>query len=392
MRRGRARSRVASVEGGLVLAASGSFAILLLLVFLIPPLARSPVPPPPHSVKEALSFLTANPCGRGVVAPARYDHVIWIWFENKHLDEVIGNADAPFFTGLAERYCGYGTAWLDNILDTDSLPNYIAATAGANCSSNTVHAREPDGDRCITENDAPAATCSDLNCEGTVSTDSIFEQLERAGKTWKAYQESMPSNCSTANPAGLYWVKHNPAPYFSRLRVPGRSGGNTCALFDIPFPTTGCDGETCEISSGHNSLADDLARGTLPTFSFVTPNNCNNMHDTCRPYRSKVKNGDDWLAAWLPRIVNGPDYRAGRTVVFLMWDEGDFAEPMPNVVVAPTVLPRTVVRATMNNFAFLRATQDMLGLPYLNCSSGRQGDGSPCPPGSTTDVRALFSV
>jgi hypothetical protein len=392
MKRSRAQPRDASLEGGLVVAATGSFAILLLLVFLLPPRIDPPVPPPARSIKAALSFLPANPCGRSVVAPATYEHVIWIWFENKHLDEVIGNADAPFFSGVAERYCGYATAWLDNILDTDSLPNYIAATAGANCSSNTVHAREPDGDRCITENDAPAASCSEVDCEGTVSTLSIFEQLQQAGKTWKAYQESMPSNCSTANPAGLYWVKHNPAPYFSRLRLPNRFGGNTCAVFDIPFPTTRCDGDTCTIASGRNALADDLARGTLPTFSFITPNNCNNAHDTCRPYSSKVKNGDDWLAAWLPRIVNGPNYLAGNTAVFVMWDEGDFGEPMPTVVVAPTVRPGTVVRATINNFAALRTTQEMLGLSYLNCSGGRQGDGSPCPPGSTADLHALFNI
>jgi hypothetical protein len=386
------RRRSGGPRSGLLLAAGLSFAVIVGLAAFAGVRGTAPAPPPPRSIKAALAFLPVNPCGRSAAAPAAYDHVIWIWFENKELSSVIGNTDAPFFSGLAERYCAYGTRWLDNILDTDSLPNYIAATAGANCDSGTIHSSAPRGDRCITENDAPATTCTELACPGTIATSSIFEQLQEAGKTWKVYQESMPSNCSTANPSGLYYVKHNPAPYFARLRRADRSGGDTCALLDIPFPTTLCDGSECTVTEGRNALADDLDRGTLPTFSFVTPNTCNDMHDACPPYGSAVRNGDDWLAAWLPRIVNGPNYQEGRTAVFLMWDEGAFGRPIPNVVVAPSVRPRTMVHVTVNNIAVLRATQDMLGLPYLHCSTGRQADGSPCPPGSTAPVRALFGV
>ena len=109
-------------------------------------------------------------------------------------------------------------------------------------------------------------------------------------------------------------------------------------------------------------------------------------------YGSGVRNGDDWLAAWMPRIVNSPSYRAGTTAVFVLWDEGEFGRPIPNVVLAPAVRSRTVVATTINNIAALRATEQMLGLPNLNCASGTQSDGSSCPVGSIADLRILFGL
>jgi phosphoesterase family protein len=391
MERGTRGSAGLSRGDRLLIAAVVVLVALVAVALLIPQRAASRAPPP-RSVRAALGSLPDNPCGRSVSPPERYEHVIWIWFENQELPSVIGNGAAPFITGLAQRYCGYGTAWLDNVLDTDSLPNYIAATAGANCDSGTINDETPPGDRCITGNQTPAAECSDADCPGTIATSSIFEQLQDAGRTWKIYAESMPANCSTANPSGDYYVKHNPAPYFSHLRSPDQFNGDTCSLFNVPFPHTECDGNACRVAAGPNILADDLTNGTLPAFGFVTPDLCNGMHDDCAPYGSGVRNGDDWLAAWMPRIVNSSSYRAGTTAVFLMWDEGDFGRPIPNVVLAPSVRPRTVAGTQINNIAVLRATEQMLSLPNLNCATGTQGDGSPCPAGSTADLRSLFGL
>jgi phosphatidylinositol-3-phosphatase len=64
----------------------------------------------------------------------------------------------------------------------------------------------------------------------------------------------------------------------------------------------------------------------LPAYAFVTPDLCNDMHGCdSKPKRSnaqQVKAGDDWLARWMPRILDSPDFRAGRLVVFVTWDEG----------------------------------------------------------------------
>ena len=210
----------------------------------------------------------------------------------------------------------------------------------------------------------------------------------------------MPSNCSVAPTSGRYYARHNPAPYFSDLRINGQLDGNTCANDDVSFPNTTCNGTSCTPSTSSNVLANDLANNTLPTFSFVTPNFCDDMHTKCKPYTSRVTNGDQWLAAWLPMIIASPAYQSGTTAVFIMWEAASgtagakFGDPLPNVIVAPSVVPGTVIPSTttMNNIAALGATENMLGLGHLGCATGMQGNGAACPAGSTTNLRSQFGI
>jgi phosphatidylinositol-3-phosphatase len=338
---------------------------------------------------------SSNPCGTSATPPVTYQHVIWIWMEDSTLPKVIGNSAAPYITSLAKE-CGYAKGWLDNVINGAS--NYVPGVAGANCNDETLHAIAPNGDVCITQGLSPAAKCTASSCKNTVAITSIFEQLQNVpGDSWKAYEESMPSNCFTSNTSSKtapYYVRHNPAPYLSDLRIVGQLGGNTCATNDVAVPTTSCNGTSCTPNETSNPFYNDLTNNTLPSFSFVTPNACNNMHNKCTPYANKVTNGDQWLSTWLPIITGSPAYQSGNTAVFIMWDQGKVGSAIPNVIVAPTVVPGTVVLAstTMNNVAALGTTETMLGLGPIGCATGTQGDGSKCPLGSTTDLRSLFNI
>jgi hypothetical protein len=351
--------------------------------------------PAQAAVMRAEGSSSSSPCGAGTTPPSTYQHVIWIWMEDNALAKVIGNAAAPYITSLAKQ-CGYARGWLDNVIDGAS--NYVPGVAGANCNSGTIHATAPIGDTCITQGLSPAAKCTPSSCKNTVAITSIFEQLQGVpGDSWKAYEESMPTNCATSNTSSKtapYYVRHNPAPYLSDLRIAGQLEGNTCATNDVAVPTTSCTGTSCPPNETANPFYSDITNNTLPSFSFVTPNACNNMHNKCTPYKNRVTNGDQWLAAWLPIITASPAYQSGSTAVFIMWDEGTFGSALPNVVVAPSVVPGTVVPATttMNNIAALRTTEDMLGLGHIGCATGIQGDGSACPIGSTTDLRSGFNI
>jgi hypothetical protein len=338
----------------------------------------------------------SNPCGTAQSPPpATYQHVIWIWMEDNTLPKVIGNAAAPYITGLASR-CGYAKGWLDDVINGAS--NYVPGVAGANCNSESIHATAPPGDVCITQGMSPAAKCTLSSCKNTVAIPSIFEQLQDVpGDSWKAYEESMPFNCDTSNTSSKtapYYVRHNPAPYLSDLRIVGRLGGNTCATNDVAVPTSNCNGTSCAPNETSNPFFSDLTNNTLPSLSFVTPNACNNMHNKCTPYTNRVTNGDQWLSAWLPIITSSSAYQSGNTAVFIMWDEGSFGSALPNVVVAPTVVPGTVVpgSTTMDNIAALGTTEDMLGLGNVGCATGLSGDGSPCPSDATTNLRTLFNI
>ena len=59
----------------------------------------------------------ATPC-IGAPPPARYDHVIWIWMENKPYSAIVGSSSAPYENQLAAA-CGLATNY-----HAVALPNY----------------------------------------------------------------------------------------------------------------------------------------------------------------------------------------------------------------------------------------------------------------------------
>jgi phosphatidylinositol-3-phosphatase len=272
----------------------------------------------------------SGPCGTAATAPT-YQHVIWIWMENHSLGDIIGNtSQAPYLNSLATS-CGLATDY--HVTTHPSLPNYLAATSG------------------IAQGSLPATTYLDCNvsviCDMTVG--SIFGQ----GESWKAYQESMPSNCYKSN-SGEYAVRHNPAVYYTSL-----SG---CASKDVPY----------------TQLATDLADNALPAFSFITPNLIDDMHD------GTIAQGDAWLASHLPAILNSKDYQSGTTAVFITWDEGSGGYPIedcddttvtdtscivPTIVISPSTKAGTKSGSFFDHYSLLATTEQLLGLPKLASAS-----------------------
>ena len=255
----------------------------------------------------------APPCGSKSTPPAVYDHVIWIWMENHSYNQVIGAAQAPYETALA-RQCGTATRY--SSVGSPSLPNYIGATSGSTQG--------------IADDAGPGAH--------PVSSDNLFRQVRASGRTERSYQEAMPGPCALGS-SGRYAVKHNPAPYYV-----GPADRQACGADDVPLGT-----------AQGGALAEDVANGTLPAFAFITPDLCSDTHDC------GVSTGDAWLRTWVPRIVAGADYRAGRTAVFVVWDEDS---PVPNIVVSPTT-PATVSDVALDHYSLLRTTEEMLGIPKL---------------------------
>src|SRR3954452_344501 len=232
--------------------------------------------------------------------------------ENKDYGAVIGSRRAPYENALARR-CGLSTDY--HGVTHPSLPNYLASVGG---STFGVH-----------DDASPAAH--------PVAGDSIFGQLTRRGLSWRAYQESMRRRCATA-PAGSYAVKHNPAAYFTAIRA-------ACRRDDIALG---------------GPLARALSSGHLPAFSFITPNLCHDTHDC------SVAVGDAWLKKWVGRIVRSRDYRAGRTLVVVTWDEGvGRSNRIPTLVLGASVPAGARSGRRLNHYSLLRATEDVLGLAHL---------------------------
>jgi len=278
--------------------------------------SATPTPAPPTSTATpsptpTTAPATSGPCGTALSAPATYQHVIWIWMENHRYSDVIGNAAAPYTTQLA-RQCGAATNYA--IVGSPSLPNYIGATSGSTFG--------------ISDDNPPSSH--------VLTGDNLFRQVRTVGMTEKSYQESMPSNCLLSN-SGTYAVKHNPAAYYA-----GGSDRTACQANDVPMGTT---------SGG--AFLNDLNNGTLPNFSFVTPNLCNDTHDC------SVATGDSWLQSWVPRILASSAYQSGTTALIIMWDE---YTPIPNVIITPSTVPGTLSGTRFDHYSLLRTTEEMLGI------------------------------
>src|SRR3954447_5816757 len=154
----------------------------------------------PHSSTRPAADASANaPCGNARHAPRRYAHVVWIVMENHAYDNVIGSSQAPYENQLAKR-CALATNFKAET--HPSLPNYLAMTSGS------THG--------VSDDDPPSSH--------PLTGPSIFSQL---GGSWRALQESMPSNCALSS-SGVYAVRHNPGAYFTNIR-------NACERQNVPL-------------------------------------------------------------------------------------------------------------------------------------------------------------
>lgn len=326
---------------------------------------------------KAIAFGSKNHatiCGWGV-KPSTYKHVVWIWMENKDQTAVIGKAN---YIDSIKSACGSATNVQDNATSATlpSEPQYAAATSGSNCNTGITTT----GTNCIVND-------NDYSAANSLSTVSIFQQVKSSGGTWKTYQESMPTNCALTSSRPLYVYKHNPAAFYTQISA-------DCKLYDVGFPgitcTTTASG-TCTVPSG--ILADDIKNGTLPTFSFITPNMDNDMHD------GTVAQGDNWLKTYLNLFIAGSNYQSGDTAIFIMWDEGSSntgssTTAIPTLIIAPSIAAGTVTTTQTNNIGLLRTTQELLGLtPYLGCANGTPpGSVGTCGSGSTVSLRASLGL
>jgi len=175
----------------------------------------------------------------------------------------------PYFNELAKSYTlltqHYAVAH-------PSLPNYLALIGGDTFGVTF------DCTKCIFD----AETLPDL--------------IEASGRTWKSYQEDMPSPCYAGAEAGDYAMKHNPFMYFDPIRLDALR----CIRSVVPM----------------QQLYADLAGGQLPNYSFITPNLCNDAHDC------GLGTADDWLKSLMMILLPLLGRDGSPYLVILTWDEG----------------------------------------------------------------------
>ena len=196
-----------------------------------------------------------------------FDHVVLIVEENHSYGDVIGNSQMPYFNSLASKY-GLATQYFANA--HPSLPNYLVLTTG--------------------QMEALTDTFS-----GTISDDSVVRELTKAGQSWKAYEESIPSAGYTGGDSGLYVRRHDPFVYLSDVESSSPEASNV-----VPF----------------TQFAADLANNSLPQYSFIVPNLDDDAHN------GTLAQADAWLQANIdPLIANSAFQSSG--LLIITFDEGD---------------------------------------------------------------------
>jgi len=356
---------------------------------------------------------------------------------------------------LAKNYFAVGHPSLTNYLEivggsnfgvrSDNAPNWGSTTCTPNIQSGIVNADAvappPAGVQIETNTVCPIAgfgtdgatpavdTWNEIvpgvfnflaNIDGVKSVpaartlgETIADQLVRVGKSWKSYQESlslgsifgvnysngtatnltdfsMLAPLTSASVVQAYAVKHNPFAYFKDVQD-GSSEDNS--LKNI----AGFDGP--------RGLYADLAKGDVPNFSFVVPNQCNDQHgrgngdafcafdpglapgDVTAGTQAGlnpglIQQGDTTIERLVGAIHASPVWHEGRNAIVIVWDENDYSGVLnaPNGLFPPQNRNNVVLTVETNapnfrasstdtyysSFSLLKSLEAAFGLPCLN--------------------------
>ncbi len=274
------------------------------------------------------------------VPAASIGHV-WIFvFENTSYADVTA-ASMPYFTQQARAGVTLSQMYA---VGHASLDNYIAMTSGY----------QPNG--------TTQADCFQYNCVyDRGADDNIANQLEAAGLTWKGYMDSAPKACPKPPAENApdpytkgYATRHDPFMYYRSIV----GDAARCAAHVVPL----------------TQMTADLAAGSVPSYSFVTPDTCHDAHDGGEA-GCHLSDADAWLAQHLPPILHSAAYQRDGAV-FLTFDEsaGDNTGccgakgggRIATAILSPQLAhPGTVVATPYSHYSLLRTVEDAFGLTCL---------------------------
>jgi len=218
---------------------------------------------------------TASLTGTGIGATngplPQFGHVAVVAEAHYTYSSVVGNANMPYLNSLIAQY-GLATNYVADT--TPAIDNYFMLTTGK------FEAGNDESWNCTTTT-------------GVVSDDNIVRELVNAGRTWKAYFESIPSTGYTGcNSGDLEYLKyHNPFAYLTDVA-------------DVPA-------QAANMVNFTNNFANDLAHGTLPQYSFIVPNVDNDAHD------GSLAQADAWLQTNIDPLIQSASFQRDGLLVIL---------------------------------------------------------------------------
>jgi len=245
--------------------------------------------------QSGTSAITVTPS-----AGAQFDHVFIVLEENNDYSSVTSSS-MPYLTGLAAQY-GLATQYYANT--HPSIGNYLDMTSGTVLTNDDSYSGSP------------------------FNVPNVFRSLIAAGKSWKGYAEDLPSTGFvdyTQIEVGQFASRHFPPIYYTDVHDNPAQAQNV-----VPF----------------TQFATDLANGTLPNYSFIVPNLCNDAHDC------SLNTADSWLQQNIDPLVRSAFFQQNNCLLIITFDEagGDNTNGGGRVywvAVSPTKSKRGYVSTTL---------------------------------------------
>jgi hypothetical protein len=361
----------------------------------------------------ALFALAAPAQARTPSGPPPVGHVFVIVLENENASTTFGpDSPAPYLSKTLPTLGAYVPEYYG--VTHESLGNYVAMVSGQGSNPQT----QAD---CQIYSDfaggviGPDGQALGNGCVYPATVKTIADQLTAKRLTWKGYMEDMGNdttreaalcgrpqlntrdNTQTASATDQYAARHNPFVYFHSIV----DNGFYCEQHDVPL----------------TQLPGDLSKArSTPSFSFITPDLCNDGHDGDGTPGSCADGGpgglvaaDSFLRTWVPRITGSPAFKhdglllitfdeaeaeGGAADASACCNEAQFPNtpnnggPTPGmgggkvgaVALSPFIRGGTVTSHPYNHFSLLRSVEGLFGLPFLGYAN------TPNPGSFGTDV------
>jgi hypothetical protein len=287
----------------------------------------------------------SNPAVTQPASEARIKTVFIIVMENHNWSDIFNNPSAPYINQTLLPQASYALQYFNPPGNHPSEPNYLWLEAGTSLGI---------------DNDDPPVN------NHQSSTEHLVTYFEKAGITWKAYQEGISGKVCPLKSTGLYAPKHNPMVFFDDVTDNNNPNSTYCIAHERPF----------------TELQPDLTNGSVAQYNFITPNLCDDMHNTdgCATQDS-VNNGDTWLSEQVPMILASNAYQQGG-VIFITWDESENGDhPVGMIVLSPFAKGGGYSNSIhYTHSSTLRTIEEIFNIPQL------LGDAS-----KATDLSDLFN-
>ena len=277
---------------------------------------------------------------KGAETPIPVQTVFIILMENHDWSTILGSPNCPYINNTLLPMASHCEQYYNPPGIHPSEPNYLWLVAGTNFG--------------ITNDKDPS-----INHQS--STNTLFLQLDRAGISWKTYQENISGlDCPDTN-AYPYAVRHDPFVFFDAVR----NDLSYCTNHVRPY----------------TELQQDLQNNRVARYNFITPNVTNDMHDSLSGVSTRIQ-GDHWLSMEIPKLLASQAY-SNNGAIFITFDEGSNSSsdgPIGMIVLSPKAKGEGYASGLhFTHSSTLRTMQNIFGVrPYL-------GDAA-----NATDLSDLF--